>query len=244
MLEKTSKAKTKTKRKSKTSLVGILLSPLRAIKKVLGLVDTVMFLPIRLPISLFGGAIRKTSTFIGEKFGWLNKILEIPYTIFLSPVRAIRTPVRLFRIFVDKVAGWLYYLFPVRILSLYANAISGWLYNILNGTILLPSLWLTGVLFYFFPWVKEEYAWLDICLEGRMYLIGSLLYKTVTKIFLLIPVVGWVAWFVTLPFGYFLALWSIWVELCPVETLMPFLSRTGFPDHCRPGCVGKCQVPL
>jgi hypothetical protein len=226
------------------SITKAIFFPFNAIRTVLDRIDAVMFFPFRIPFRILKAFIGKTTGWLRQRqiFRWLDKLLELPYTIAFFPVRLLHIPTRLFRRIVDKIAGFLYRFWPGEMLSLYANAVSGWLYNVLNGTILLPSLWITSAVFYFFPETKEKYAWMDMCLEGRMYLVMALLYKNITKILLLVPIIGWMLWVVALPLGYFLALWCTWIQICPVESLMPMLSRTSFPKHCAPGCVGRCQT--
>jgi hypothetical protein len=246
MRKKTPKSNTKARKGLLSNIFSFLSFPFRIAKKVVNIVGETVLSPVLLPVRFLGGIAKKIIGTV-EKSGLvakINKILEIPYMIAFLPVRVLRAPTRVARILSDKIAGKLYHFWPVKLLSLWANAISGWIYNILNGTILLPSLWIMSILFYLFPQVKEKYAWTNICLEGRMYLVASLAYKSVTKIFLLVPIIGWIAWLVTLPIGYFLSFWSIWIIICPVETLMPFLSPTAFPKASCPGCIGKCELPL
>jgi hypothetical protein len=174
----------------------------------------------------------------------INRLLEIPYMIAFAPMKLILLPVRACRIVFDKISGKLFHSTSGRFMALFANVPSGWVYNFLNSTIMKPIIWLIDKILYVFPWLREDYAWMNMCLETRLYFILSLLYKGITKILLLIPCLGWVLWIVMLPFGYFLSIWSIWVTICPVETMMPFLAPTAFPSESTPGCVGNCKLVI
>lgn len=168
-------------------------------------------------------------------------ILDIPYTIAFAPVGIIRRPLAKIRQSVDRVLGKVFNS-PFKILSLFSNLAAGWMYNILNGTILLPTLVIMEIIYSLSPRLMDKYAWLNMCLGTRMYFIGSLVYKNVTKIFLLIPIFGWILWLACLPMGYFLALFSIFLCVCPVENLMPIIAPSAFPETCKPGCMhGKCE---
>ena len=175
-------------------------------------------------------------------FRLTNKILDVPYRIAFLPVHLIHKPLQWLRRPIDRV---LYYVQKIIAPFTYFNNLSGgFIYNILNTTILLPSLIGVDVYFFLFPGQKKKYSWMDICFGSRLMLWGTWLYKAITKPMLLIPIFGWIFWIAMLPLGYFLALYEAFIVICPIEEIMPFLAPTAFRVKAGECAKCKCALPL
>jgi hypothetical protein len=174
--------------------------------------------------------------------GMLNKILDIPYRIAFFPIHLICIPLRWVRRSIDVV---LFYVRRIVAPFTYFNNLSGgFIYNVLNTTILLPSLIGVDVYFFLFPGERKKYSWMDICFGSRIMLWFTKLYKAITKPMLLIPIVGWLFWIIMLPLGYFLALYEAFIVICPIEEIMPFLAPSAFRVKAGECNKCKCALPL
>jgi len=163
-----------------------------------------------------------------EFFYWL---VGLPINIFATPIRHLRAGI-------DSCLDPLFVV--TKPLSCMANMASGWIYNLYHGTLGLPQTALCEIITTIPHW--KAYNWMKWCTESRLCLIISFIYKTISRIFLLIPCAGWLGWIVTLPIFYMLKLWGIWIMVCPVRNLEAGLAPTSFPT--KPSSCGLYPFPL